>query len=256
MTDTITLQREWIEITVGGSPMECYRAQPSVDAVKPTWPAVIVLMEIFGVNSHIREVTERIAAQGYGAIAPNYYHRTTRNLELGYTEADVQTGRQHKDATTRQGLLSDIRALITFLREDEKVSSKDRMGCVGFCFGGHAAYIAAGFEEIAATASFYGGGIATFSPGGGAPTVSHTPEIKGEMLCLFGEKDPLIPHADTVTIETALKEAGVRHEVVRYPQTGHGFFCNQRVDYEASAADDAWNRVRALFKRNLKNRER
>jgi carboxymethylenebutenolidase len=244
------LQKEWAEIRLlDGSAMEAYVARPGGQG---PWPAVLVFMEIFGVNSHIREVTERIAAEGYVAIAPNYYHRTTPNLELGYDAEGIAEGRRHKDKTTREGLLGDIRATIQFLQEDKGVGSKEKMACIGFCFGGHVAYIAAAFDEIAATASFYGGGIAVSSPGGGAPTISHTDEINGEVLCLFGDRDEAIPKEQTDAVDRALSEAGVRHEVIRYPGVGHGFFCNQRKDFDAQASEDAWRRVKALFARNLK----
>ncbi len=240
-----SLHTEWANL--GG--MECYLARPSGTG---PWPGVIVLMEIFGVNSHIREVTERIAAEGYVAIAPNYYHRTTKNLELGYSEQDVEEGRRHKDATTREGLLTDVRTCLAFLKDREDVSPKDQFATIGFCFGGHVAYIAATLPEIAATASFYGAGIAVMSPGGGKPTLEYTPEIKGEILCLFGELDPLIPHSQTIDIKRALEAAGVRHEVVRYPEASHGFFCNQRADFNPFAAKDAWERVTRLFESRLK----
>jgi carboxymethylenebutenolidase len=243
------LQKKWIEIDVSGSPMQAYLVKPPADT--GPWPAVIVLMEIFGVNSHIRAVTERIAAEGYVAIAPNYYHRTTPNLDLGYTERDVVIGRKHKEATSREGLLVDLREVIQLLQECPDVEPKNRIGCIGFCFGGHVAFIAAGMKEIVATAAFYPGGVATSSPGGGQPTVAHSQEIQGEILCLFGEDDPLISHQDTVTVENALKDAGVKHEVIRYSNTGHGFFCDQRPDYDASAADDAWRRVKTLFAKTL-----
>jgi carboxymethylenebutenolidase len=243
------IHTQWVNIDVNGGKMPAYAAWP--DNNNGPWPSVIVFMEIFGVNSHIRSVTERLAAEGYVAIAPNYYHRTTQNLELGYSERDVVLGRQHKEQTTREGLLVDIRATIEFLKQHKDVSPQDRMGCIGFCFGGHVAYIAAGMKEIAATASFYGAGIATRSPGGGAPTITHTNEIEGEILCLFGEEDELIPHEETVTITQALKDARVRHEIIRYANTGHGFFCDQRDSYDPSAAEDAWLRVKALFHRAL-----
>jgi carboxymethylenebutenolidase len=242
------LKKQWVNVAINGSPMQCYLAQPDGE---DAWPAVIVLMEIFGINSHIQEITERIAAEGYVAIAPNYYHRTTENMDLGYTERDVVTGRKHKEATTREGLLVDLRAVIQFLQESKSVTAKEKMGCIGFCFGGHVAFIAAGMKEIAVTASFYPGGIATVSPGGGSPTVTHAREIQGEILCLFGEQDPLISHEDTTLVEKSLKDAGIKHEIIRYSNTGHGFFCNQREDYNASAAEDAWRRVKTLFSRSL-----
>ncbi len=242
------LDTQWVTIDINGNPMQCYMATPKQPG---SWPAVIVLMEIFGVNGHIQEVVERLAGEGYVAIAPNYYHRTTPNVDLSYTDRDVVIGRRHKEASTREGLLVDLRAVIQFLQERKDVAIKDRMGCVGFCFGGHVAYIAAGMKEIVGTASFYAGGVATSAPGGGQPTVRHSKEIQGEILCFFGEEDPLIPHQDTVVVEQALKEAGVRHEVIRYSNTGHGFFCDQRADYDPSAADDAWRRVKALFAKTL-----
>ncbi len=258
MTQSIsTVQKQWVTIPIAeNSPMEAYLAKPEGEG---PWPAVIVLMEIFGINSHIREVTERIAAEGYVAIAPNYYHRTTQNMNLGYNEQDVEFGRQHKDQTTREGILVDIRATIQFLQDQflpdqpdvPLVSPQEKIGCIGFCFGGHVAYIAAGMNDIAATASFYPGGVAVMSPGGGRATVEHTNEIKGEILCLFGEQDPLIPYDHTVVVENALQKSGVQYEVVRYSNVGHGFFCNQRGDYDPSAAEDAWRRVKELFERVL-----
>lgn len=242
------LQTEWVEIDVGGSPMQSYLARPKGSG---PWPAIIVLMEIFGVNSHIRQVAERLAAEGYVAIAPNYYHRTTENLELEYSDRDVVTGRKHKEATSRAGLLVDLRAVIQYLHERKDVEPKNAMGCIGFCFGGHVAFIAASMKEIKATAAFYPGGVATTSPGGGEPTVTHAREIQGDIICLFGEDDPLISHEDTVIVEKALKDAGVKQEVIRYSNTGHGFFCDQRQDYDPSAAEDAWLRVKALFTRVL-----
>lgn len=243
------IQSEWITIKCLGGRMEAYVAKPQG---KGAWPAVIVLMEIFGVNSHIQDVTERIAAKGYVAIAPNYYHRTTTNLKLGYTARDVARGRLHKEQTTREGLLVDMRLVIQTLQLMESVSLKDKIGCIGFCFGGHVAFLAAAMKEVSATASFYPGGVATLSPGGGVPTITHSRDIRGEMLCLFGEEDPLISQEDILLVEKALRDAGVNHEIIRYSHTGHGFFCNQRADFNASAAEDAWHRVLSLFNRHLK----
>ena len=101
---------EWISLSVpqSATPMEGYLARPTAtQAPNGPYPAVLVFMEIFGVNAHIRSVTERIAAEGYVALAINYYHRTTPNMELNYDEAGVAEGRQHKDKTTRDGLLAD-----------------------------------------------------------------------------------------------------------------------------------------------------
>lgn len=245
---------QWEMLQAGKTDMAAYVARPEGEG---PWPGVIVLMEIFGVNRHIRSVTDRIASQGYVTVAPNYYHRTTEYLELGYTDEAMAEGREHKDLTTAENLMADVRACLDYLKSRPDVappdeSRKHRFGCVGFCFGGHVAYLAAMLPEVRATASFYGGGIATMTPGGGPPTVSRTGEISGEIIALFGDEDPLVPLSDVETIKTALAENGVNHEVVVYPGTGHGFFCDARESYHPEAAADAWDRVTDLFARNLK----
>lgn len=247
--NTHSVKRDWIDIDVQGQPMRAYIAQPETHG---NYPAVIVLMEIFGINSHIQEVADRIAAEGYVAIAPNYYHRTTENLELGYTARDVAIGRSHKEKTTRQGLIDDLKATLTYLKTLPFVAQTERVGCIGFCFGGHVAFIAAELPEVKATVAFYPGGVATTSPGGTEPTIAHADAIHGEILCLFGKKDSLIPQKDVETVDAALRQAGRDYEIVQYENTGHGFFCNQRGDFDPSAAEDAWGRVKTLFAKRLR----
>jgi len=106
--------------------------------------------------------------------------------------------------------------------------------------------------DAAAAASFYGGGIAgPQGPGGKPATVGRTGKISGKILCLFGEKDALIPSAQVDAIRAALDKAGTDHEVVVYPGADHGFFCDQRATYQKEAAADAWKRVKALFEDRL-----
>jgi carboxymethylenebutenolidase len=228
--------------------MEAYVARPKAKA----GPAVLVLMEIFGVNPHIQSICDRLASAGYVAMAYNYYHRTTPNLTLDYTDESVQLGRQHKEQTTRAGLIADAEAAMAWLRAQAYVQPDDRFGCMGFCFGGHVAYLLATLPDIVATASFYGAGIARTTPGGGAePTLAVTPDIHGDILCFFGGKDPLIPAEDVKEIEGALLYAGVDHQLVRYPDAGHGFVCDARKDYHAQSAKDAWKRTLNLFESRL-----
>jgi carboxymethylenebutenolidase len=123
---------------------------------------------------------------------------------------------------------------------------------MGFCIGGHMTYLTACETDVAAAASFYGGGIAGPQGPGGAPsTVSRTPKIKGRILCLFGEKDGLIPLSQVEAIKAALAQAKTKSEVVVYSGADHGFFCDQRATYQKAAADDAWKRVKALFASEL-----
>jgi len=211
-----------------------------------TFPSVVVIQEIFGVNAHIRAVTERFARAGYVAIAPAIYQRLAPGFEAGYTADAVKLGRQYKELTKREELLGDIQAAIDYLKALPSVKPGG-VGCIGFCFGGHVAYLAATLPDVAATASFYGAGITTLCPGGGAPTISYTAEIKGTLYAFFGLQDASILAEQVDAIATALQTHSVPHQIFRYPEADHGFFCDQRASYNAAAAQDAWVQVQALF---------
>lgn len=234
------MNSSWIKLSNGSLDIDAYISEPDVSASG----AIIVIQEIFGVNSHIQAVTRRLAQEGYLAIAPAIFQRTAPGFEVGYSEEDTKLGRFHKDQTTVDQLLSDLRTTIAFL----KTKGFNEVGTIGFCFGGHVAYLAATLPEVKATASFYGGGIATMTPGGGEPTIARTSEIKGMLYAFFGTQDPLIPLDQIDQIEAALKEHQIDHRVFRYP-AGHGFFCDQRSDYNPIAAADSWEQVKALFLR-------
>jgi len=241
------IKSNWVKVPNGNLEIDAYLAQPSEPG---SFPGVVVIQEIFGVNSHIREVTERIALEGYVAIAPAIYQRTAPNFEVGYTPEDTELGRKYKDMTVASELISDVQAAIDYLSKLPGVTG-DRFGTIGFCFGGHVVYLAATLPSVKATASFYGGGIATFTPGGGEPTINRTGEIKGTVYAFFGNQDPLIPNEQANQVEAALQKHEVPHQVFRY-EASHGFFCDQRADYNAAAAADAWEHVKELFASNLK----
>jgi carboxymethylenebutenolidase len=215
--------------------------------------AVVVIQEIFGVNAHIRSVVNRLAQAGYVALAPAIFQRTAPGFEVGYSLEETVLARTHKDATTVAQLLADVQAAIAYLQSLPGVRG-DRIGAMGFCFGGHVVYLAATLPDIKATASFYGGGIATMTPGGGPPTLTQTPMLQHPLYAFFGTEDPLIPLEHIDQIEAALHQSAVAnhldHRVFRY-RTGHGFFCDQRGDYNAAAAAEAWLRVQELFGEQL-----
>ncbi len=226
--------------------IDAYLAEPKNEGV---FPAVIVIQEIFGVNSHIRDVTERIAKEGYVAIAPAIYQRLAPGFETGYTPEDIEIGRKYKDQTKADELLSDIQATIAYLKNLPNVKG-DAIGSIGFCFGGHVVYLASILPDIKATASFYGAGITTSIPGGGAPTITHTSAIKGTLYAFFGTHDRSIPLEQTEEIEAELQKYQIPHRIFRYP-ADHGFFCDQRASYNSEAASDAWKQVLELFQQNL-----
>jgi carboxymethylenebutenolidase len=245
--DNATIRTDRVKVANGDLLIDAYLAEP--DRVG-TFPAVIVIQEIFGVNIHIREVAERLAKEGYVAIAPALFQRTAPNFESLYTPEDIQIGRSHKDKTKADEILGDIKAAIAYLQALPNVKG-DAIGAIGFCFGGHVVYLTATLPEIKATASFYGGGIPSSTPGGSEPTISRTKDIKGTIYAFFGEEDAGIPLTDVDKVEVALKEANIYHKIFRYPNAGHGFFCNHRGSYHPESAADAWTHVLELFKENL-----
>lgn len=243
--------------------IDAYLAQPVGDG---NFGAVIVFQEIFGVNSNIRDITELIAKQGYVAIAPAMYQRIAPGFEFGFSAEDVgysqeayRLGLEYYQQVKYQEIFSDIKATIAYLKTLPNVKA-DSIGCIGFCFGGHIAYMAATLPDIKATASFYGGGITTSSYGEATPTLNRTSEIQGIIYTFFGTKDTLVSQEQNQKIEAELKKQKIKHRVFRY-DAGHGFFAGFFVDkypflahnpsINREAAIDAWNHVLKLFENNL-----
>jgi carboxymethylenebutenolidase len=241
------IKSDWVKITNGSLQIDAYLAMP---VGEESLPGVVVLQEIFGVNDHIRDVTQRIAKEGYVAIAPALYQRQAPGFETGYTEADLKIGKEYKAQTKAEELLGDIQAAIDYLRGQTPVQS-NAIGCIGFCFGGHVAYLAATLPDIKATASFYGAGIATMTPGGDKPTVTRTQDITGTIHLFFGLDDASIPAEQVNQIEAELKKQQISHQIFRYEGADHGFFCDQRASYNPQAAKDAWEKVKTLFQQEL-----
>ncbi|MDY6936699.1 MAG: dienelactone hydrolase family protein, partial [Cyanobacteriota bacterium] len=176
---------------------------------------------------------------------PALYQRTAPGFEIGYTEADVALGRSYKVQTTATELLGDTQGAIDYLKN--MPNTTDAIGTIGFCFGGHVAYLAATLPEIQATASFYGAGIATMCPGEDRPSVDRTSEIGGTLYGFYGTVDPLIPLEQVDRIEAELKKCQIPHQIFRYEGANHGFICDRRDSYNADAAADAWEKVWQLF---------
>jgi carboxymethylenebutenolidase len=244
----MAIETERVVIPVdGGQQMGGYLARP---AGQDKRPGVIVYMEIFGINPHIRSVVDRVAAEGYVALAPDFFHRTGPGVEYGYDEKGFGGGMKLLQKLDADEMVADARAALRYLRGRRDATGK--VGAIGFCIGGHMTYLTACETDVAAAASFYGGGIAAPQGMGGKPsTISRTGKIRGKILCLFGEKDGFIPQDQVEAIRAALAKSKVEHEVVVYPGADHGFFCDERPAYQKEAAADAWKRVKALFRQQL-----
>ncbi len=235
-------------------PLRCWWARP---AGGPPRAGVLVLPEVFGLNGWIRGVTERLAAAGYAALALPLFARTAPDLELGYDPDALALGRSHKDLTCTDQLLADVGLAADWLQEQlPPAAAAAGLGCVGFCFGGHVALLAASLPAVAATVDFYGAGVAAGRPGGGPPSLELVPSIGGTLLCVCGREDPLIPAGDVAAIATALAAANAarasatpappphRLEVL---EGGHGFMCAARPDHHPASAAAGWSLLLDTF---------
>ncbi|NJM76908.1 MAG: dienelactone hydrolase family protein [Acaryochloridaceae cyanobacterium RU_4_10] len=240
------IETTFVQVLDGDLHIDAYLAQPK--GLGP-FPAIIVFQEIFGVNAHIRDVTEQIAKEGYVAIAPAIFQRQAPGFETGYTPEDVALGRTYKVQTKAAELIGDTQATLNYLQLLSNVNP-DAIGTIGFCFGGHVAYLAATLPEVKATASFYGAGIATLTPGGGPPTITLTDKIQGTVYAFFGDRDASIPATEVKQIADALTANRIPHQIFHYP-ADHGFFCDRRGSYHPESAADAWTQVLRLFRETL-----
>jgi len=190
---------------------------------------LVVLQEIFGVNSHIRSVADGYAADGYMVVAPSTFHRVQANLELGYTEADMGEGFRLKMAVEElpePGVMPDIQAAIDHAAQAGKV------GIVGYCWGGLLTWRSAcGLKGLSAAVPYYGGGMTGEGEAARQPTVP--------VMAHFGDQDHWIP-LDTIE---AFKQAQPGVTVYIY-NANHGFNCDQRGSYDEVAAKQA--RARTL----------
>ncbi len=202
-----------------------WRADPAI----PAKGAVIIVQEIFGLNSHIRSVVEQYAKHGYIAIAPALFDLIEHDVELGYTEADIARGRELRDELGVNRAVDCVRAAM------EEVEAEGFVGVVGYCWGGTIAYLACARLGLPAV-SYYGGA-----------TMAHLHESpSGPLMLHFGEYDPLISADDVMKHHAALPEA----EFHIWP-AGHGFNCDQRADYNATVAADALEHTLKFFEAHL-----
>ena len=192
--------------------------------------AVVVIQEIFGVNSHIRWVAEQYAAAGYLVIAPPLFDRQHKGVDLGYDPASVQQGMAYVAKTDTAGVLADMNAAI------HAVAHAGNVGLVGYCWGGRMAYLAGCRTNIAAGIVYYGGGIPQLLP--------ETPRCP--MLFHFGEQDSHIPLSDVEALRKAYPQ-GTYH---LYP-AGHGFNCPERPTFDAASAHLAFSRSVEFFRKHL-----
>jgi carboxymethylenebutenolidase len=218
-----TVISESLTIDVAGNPMQAYLARP--DDATPR-PAVIVLQEIFGVNTEVKRITDLVAGAGYVGLAINYYHRTHPDLNEPYTRKGMQAG----------------------------------FAAAGQVSRGAVAFVTATLEGLDAAVCFYGGSIASKFPNGEPEGIEDAAQIKAPLLLVYGGKDAFITAEAVERTREALSAAGKRFEIQVYPDQDHAFFRNSGAELEGGHENeqtphdvaDAWDRVQAFLREHLR----
>jgi carboxymethylenebutenolidase len=221
--------KEKVELAVAdGTRMAAYVARPKDSGPHP---GLLVFQEAFGVNHHIRDVTERFAARGYVAIAPELFHRTAPpGFEASYTDFPAVV--PHMQAVTTETAEADIRSAYEWLRSNPATKA-DEISCVGFCMGGRISFIANSAVRLRAAVSFYGGGIA---PG----LLDRAAKLQAPSLFLWGGLDKHITPEHRRAVTDALSAEKKIYVNAEFSRADHGFFCDERAAYEPHSARQAW----------------
>ena len=218
----------WIELTAAdGTTVSAWRAEPK----GAPRGGLVVVQEIFGVNSHIRGVCEGYAAEGYLAVAPALFDRIEPRVDLGYLPDDVARGRELKAQASLDPALADVEAARA------AVASAGKVGVVGYCWGGYVAWMSASrLAGFACAVPYYGGGM--------LEAAAERPRCP--VLAHFGEMDPMIPVDGVRRFAAAHPES----QVLIYP-ANHGFNCDQRASFDAPSAKLARERTLAFLRTHV-----
>jgi carboxymethylenebutenolidase len=223
-----TMTKEKLELAVAdGTMMSAYVAYPAQGGPSP---GLIVFQEAFGVNRHIRNVSDRFAAEGYVVIAPELFHRTAPGFEGSYT--DFPAVMPHYQAVTPERAEADIRASYEWLRANARVKA-DAISSIGFCMGGRVSFIANSVVPLRAAVAFYAGGIA---PG----LLDRAAKLQAPSLFVWGGLDKHIKPEHRKAVTDALSAEKKQYVNAEFSRADHGFFCDERAAYEPHSARQAW----------------
>lgn len=219
---------QWVEITAqdGGS-FDAYMTLPK----SGKGPAILLIQEIFGVNTHIRGVAEQYATDGYVVLAPDLFWRAEPHIELAYEESGFKKGFEYMQGMDFGKAVADLGATLAALRKRPEVTGK--IASIGFCMGGTLSFLTAASTDIDAAVCYY--------PGGVDQQLDKAGSVKAPMLFNFGGADSHIPDEAVQKVEAAFK--GRDAAVHRYAGAEHGFNCWDRGSYQQKAASLAHGRT-------------
>ena len=219
------------------------------------YPGIVLYSEIFQVTGPIRRIAARVAGEGFIVAVPEVYHELEpAGAVLPYDEAGTARGNSHKITKQVASFDDDARAVLTYLRSNPSCMGK--LGVMGVCLGGHLAFRAAMNPVVVAGACFYATDIHTRGLGHGKSdnTLDRIPEIKGELLMIWGRQDPHIPRAGRLLIYNALSDAEILFQWHEF-NAAHAFMRDEGPRYDPAAARICLVMALELFKRNLTEME-
>lgn len=233
-----------ISLTVSDNTrMNAFVARPAGEGKHP---GMLVFQEAFGVNAHIRDICQRMAGEGFVALAAELYHRTAPGFEGRYDQ--IEPAIQQARALTDAGLEADIRAAHQALAGDPSVDA-DRIVSIGFCMGGRVSFFADALLPLRASISFYGGGIAPSQMGPGL--LGRAKDLHAPILLFWGGRDKHIGTEQRRAVVDALVAASKTYVNVEFSDADHGFFCDARPSYHPTSAAQAWALAQAFLKERL-----
>jgi len=218
-----------------------------VDSVNDCKYVSIVLPEVFGINNWIRSFSEKLAQQNVPVVALPLYGRTAPNLDLEYSEEDLKLGRHHKNLTTLKNIIDDVSAAINWVKEKYPLK---KISIIGFCFGGHAAFIASSLKGIESSFCFYGAGVVSLRKDTNSAPIDLLEKVSGKLNFICGSSDDLIPLRDRLEIKKRFKKLdpfGKRFSYVEIESADHGFMCEERDSFDEAASLIGWNLLMKEF---------
>ena len=213
------------------------------------FPAVVVLMEAFGLNNWCKSICDRLAKSGFAAIAPDFYRGKT------YAYTDVAGAVAKLKSLNDESIMGDVGKSLDFITGKSEINANG-IGVIGFCMGGRYAFLSNAVypTKIKAAISFYGGGIDA-NPGnplGQKSLLDRVSTMQSPIMLMYGSEDQLIAADEHGRVAAALSKAKKRYILNLFPKAGHGFMSDRRDSYAPEAEAEAWIMTTGFFSQNLK----
>jgi len=241
------IEEAMVDVPVKGGAFRAYRAIPKGAGSQP---GVVVIHEFYGLNDHIKDVTHRLAREGYVALGVDLFSRSEASPDPSDTQALYRRMLKLSD----EEAVEDLVAAEHYLHALPQVGVR-RVGAIGFCMGGLCAYLLGCRDEmVRAVVDFYGTiRYPSTTPAKPISPIALAPKLNCALLGIFGAADGVVPVEDVHAFEERLKAEGKEFEIHVYSGCGHAFFNDTREHYQADAAKDAWDRVIRFFAKHLRS---